>query len=296
MTHAVIFVLERFGRRKGIVRKNQDPGALSSLLLSFPRQQSWGGCGFVVSWAAEEEHAAADAVAQPEVPPPPPPPKPISIATLAPVSMDPAQKITVEIKVDRAGNSGPIGPGRQRCSRGGRSFGSTNSGRGKHRSIGNCCGRKAGRRGTESHLENCSQVRELSAEQPLQLTVRKITLRSFAPVGDVVLFPGVPRAVEVVVERSGFAGPIPLKLEGAASQCISQVQDLQAGQNKVSVESLQAARTAPDGQHTLRLIGRVLGRNIEQQINVRVDRTPVRLNSLRVVTCAQEIRSWCEFR
>jgi hypothetical protein len=185
--------------------------------------------------------------------------------------------------VDRAGNSGPIDLAVSGAPEGvavsvAQIPDGENTGR-----LEIAAAEKLGDEELKATLKVAAKLGELSAEQPLELTVRKITLPSFAPVGDVVLFPGVPRSVEVVVERSGFAGPIPLKLEGVPASVSAKLEDLPSGQSKASVE-LQAAPNAPDGQHTLRLIGRVLGRNIEQQINVRVDRTPVRLNSFRVVT------------
>jgi len=61
-----------------------------------------GGCG------GREATPPTVEVAQPEVPPPPPPPKPIALAPLSPISVDPGAKVKVELKVDRAGNSGPI--------------------------------------------------------------------------------------------------------------------------------------------------------------------------------------------
>jgi hypothetical protein len=236
-----------------------------------------GGCG------GREATPPTVEVAQPEVPPPPPPPKPIALAPLSPISVDPGAKVKVELKVDRAGNSGPIDLAVSGAPAGvkvnisqipdGESVGL----------LEIVVDQKLGDEELKAPLKIQAKLGELTAEQDLVLTVRKITLPSFAPVGDVVLFPGRPVTVKVQVERSGFAGGMPLRLEGVPQGVAAKVEDVPAGAQEISVQ-LEATGGAPEGQHTIRLVGTVLGRSIEQQLNVRVDRTPIRLMSFRVLT------------
>ena len=260
----------------------RSPLAWGWVLLGFGSLWVVAGLLFVGCGRQEAKPPAAE-VAQPEVPPPPPPPKPIAIAPLSPISVDPGQKVQVEVKIDRAGNSGPIDLAVSGAPAGVKvSVSQIPDGE----SVGTleiAADQKLGDEELKATLKIQAKLGELTAEKDLELTVRKITLPSFAPVKDVVLFPGQSASVKVQVERSGFGGGIPLRLVGVPQAITAKVEDLPPGSQEITVQ-LEASADAPEGQHTIRLVGTVLGRDIEQQLNVKVDRTPIRLVSFRVLT------------
>lgn len=239
--------------------------------------------GFLISGCGGGYQQKQAEVTQPEAPPPPPPPKPIQLASFAPVTLDPGQKTKVTVKVDRAGNQGPIDLAVADAPEGVKVSVSQIPDGESEGVLEIAVDEKLGDEELQAKLKVTAKLGELSAEQPLELTVRKINLPTFGPVGDVVLFPGTPVEVKVTVDRSGFAGAIPLVMEGVPAKLTAKVDSLSPEAKEV-VLRLEPAPDIPEGQHTLRLIGQVLGRKIEQQINIRVDRTPVRLNTFRVVT------------
>lgn len=234
------------------------------------------GCGGGGSRAPEPQAAV------PAAPPPPPPPKPIQLASFSPISVDPGQSVKVTVKVDRAGNQGPIDLAVSGAPEGvtisvGQIPDGENEGVLEIRAD-----ERLGDQEQKAELKVVAKLGELSAEQTLALTIRKVNLPTFRPVNDVTLFPGNPVTIKVGLDRNDFAGPIPLRLEGVPPKIEAKVQDLLAGATELEVR-LEPAPDVAEGQHSLRLIGRVLGREIEQQINVRVDRMPVRLNVFRVL-------------
>ncbi|MCS7238850.1 MAG: terpene cyclase/mutase family protein [Thermoguttaceae bacterium] len=257
---------------------------------TFPRGiESWCAliclCFVVVGWSGcgGSSPPPQAQVSQPKTPPPPPPPKPIQLASFAPVSLDPGQKTKVAVKVDRAGNQGPIDLAISDAPDGVKVTVSQIPDGESDGTLEIAVDEKLGDQELKARLKVTAKLGELSAEQPLELTVRKINLPTFSPVQDVVLFPATPVDLRISVERSGFAGPIPLTIEGVPPKLTAKVDNLAAGAKEVVVR-LEPDADIPEGQHTLRLVGRVLGRSIEQQINVRVDRAPVRLNTFRVIT------------
>ncbi len=219
---------------------------------------------------------------QPEAATPPPPPKPIQLASLSPLSVDPGQTVSVPIKVDRAGNQGPIDVAVSGAPEGVTITARQISAEESEGHLEIRVDERLGDQEQRADLKVTVKLGDLTAEQTLPLTIRKVTLPSFSPVSDLTLFPGSPVTVKVSVDRSGFEGTIPLRVEGVPPKIKATINDLLAGAREIDLR-LEAALDVAEGQHTLRLVGRVLGRTIEQQINIRVDRTPVRINTFRVL-------------
>ncbi len=216
-------------------------------------------------------------------PPPPPPPKPISIAEISPVVIDPGETKSVELHVDRAGNEGAITLSITEAPEGVTvKTGGILEGESKAR-LEISASEKLGDEELKGNLKIVASLGDLSAERSLALTVRKIDLPSFAPVKDVVLIPGIPQTVELKVDRRGFGKVIPLKLEGMPAGITATISELPPGKDATAIQ-FQAAVDAPEAQISARVVTTVLGRQIEQPVNIRVDRTPFRLQSFRVVT------------
>lgn len=246
-------------------------GVLAGALL-------FSGCGGYSEPAAEKPDEPAET--KPE---PPPPPKPIGLAKLSPVKLDPGQGAEVELEVARNENKGAVQVEVSGLPEG---VSTTSLEIPADESAGKLeltAAQKLGDAELKATLTVTAKLGELEAEQPLELTVNKVNLPSFQPAAQVILQPGVAKTVNLTVQRSGYAGPLELRVADLPEKLSATVESIPADQSAAKVE-ITAAGDIADGDKTFRVTATLYGRNVEVSIPVKIDRTPYQVNSFMVVT------------
>ena len=218
---------------------------------------------------------------------PPPPPPAIALAELSPVTLDPGGRAKVELKVERGGNAGPIQVQLADVPEGisvspitipdGAATGQLEL------SAGEKAGEKGGTGDLKATLRVTAKLGEMTAERPLPLVVNKPKLPKFLPVADVVVQPGKTVYVDLALERNGYPGSLPLRVEGLPAKITGAALDLAAWQNATKLQ-IAAAADAPDGKHTFRVVTTAGGRTVEAPVTLQIDRFPYRVRSFMVVT------------
>ncbi len=236
------------------------------------------GCGEPAPPPAKEAAKPAE-----EPPPPPPAPKPIRLAELSPVMLDPGERATVELTVERNGNEGPIRVELEGVPEG-ISINAIEIADGE--SAGRlevAAAEKLGDEELQATLRVIAKVGDLEAKQALALTVNKLSLPSFQPAKGVLLQPGKTAAVSLSLQRKGYEGPLELGVEGLPEKVTGKVQTIAAGQNAAKLE-IAVAADAPDGSHTIGVAARLYGRTIDVKVPLQIIRNPYRVRSFMVVT------------
>lgn len=262
--------------------------------LRFSRSRPAAGVVWLLSWTVlaalgcsgcSSSTPPADQQAQTAVAPPPPPPPPaaeVSMAAFNPVTLDPSGSVAVEVKVERNGKMGPIHV---------EMSGAPDGVSAKPLEIpdGQAAGKlevtaseKLGDAEVKAKARVVAKVADGQAEQPLELTVKKVNRPAFLPVGDVLLVPGETAAINLKLERNGFQGPLKLRLEGLPAQITGQVAEISAEQSAATL-NLTAAAKAPEGKHPIRVSATAYGRPVVAEIPVQIDARPYQLKSFMVV-------------
>lgn len=236
------------------------------------------GCGGYSEPTVEEP-------AEPPPPPPPPPPKPISLAELKPVMLDPGAKDTVDIQVERNGNEGAIQVELDPAPAGvsitpmpleipaGESSGQ----------LEIAAAEKLGDEELLASLRVTAKVGELEAEQTLRITVNKVKLPSFQPVAELILQPGKTKTVDLAVERNGYEGPLELSVSELPEKVSAKVENVAADASATKV-TITAAADAPEGSKTIGVATKLYGRAVEGKVPINVDKRPYQVQSFMVVT------------
>jgi len=212
-----------------------------------------------------------------------PPPKPIQLAELSPVRLDPGQSTTVELQVERNENEGAIEVAIEGAPKG---VTATAAEIPKGESAGQLALKAAEKLGDEelkATLRVKVKVGEQEAEQPLELAVNKVKLPSFLPIGQVILQPGAKKVIDVPMERNGYEGPIGLRVVELPEKFGATVAAVGIDQTATKLEVTTAA-DAPEGAKTIRVVTTLYGRTIEAKVPVQVDRRPYQVKSFMVVS------------
>jgi hypothetical protein len=230
----------------------------------------------------------------PPTPPEPPKPevsvqpalpaaKPVQLAELSPVTLDPGAGVKVSLQVERGGNTGPIQVELADVPAGvsvkpitipaGESAGQ----------LELAAGEKLGDSELKATLRVTARLGEQKAERPLALVVNKLKIPKLVAPPEVVVQPGATAFVDLTVERNGYPGPIALKAEGVPAKVRATVLNVAAGQSAAKMR-IAAEADAPDGRHTLRVATTAYGRTIEAQVPLVIERFPYRVNCFTVVT------------
>ena len=238
------------------------------------------GCGGYRGPTTEKPAEPAE-----ETPPPPPPPKPIALAELSLVRLDPGQRVTVELQVERNGNEGAIQVVLEGAPEGiaiapapleipaGESAGK----------LELAAAQTLGDAELKATIKVTAKVGDLQAERSLDLTVNKINLPSFQPPDEMVFQPGATRTMDLAVERNGYQGPLELRVEDLPEKFAAKVENVAAEKSAAKLE-ITAAADAPDGPQTFRVAATPYGRAVDVKISVKVDRLPYLVKSFMVVT------------
>ncbi len=235
------------------------------------------GCG------GYDEPAEQPAEPKEEPPPPPPPPKPISLAALSPVRLDPGQRAEVELQVDRAGNKGAIEVGVEGVPAG-VTVGPVEIAEGESAArLDLAAAEKLGDEELKATIQVTVKLGELEAKQPLALTVNKVKLPSFVAPDAVIFQPGTKKTIDLNVQRDEFEGPLELRVEDVPEKFTATVANVAAGESATKVE-IAAAADAPEGAKKVRVAATVFGRTVDVEVPFQIDRSPYLVKSFMVVT------------
>jgi hypothetical protein len=207
------------------------------------------------------------------------------MAAISPVVLDPAGSAKVAVKVERSGKAGPIKIEVSGLPDGvsvkpleipdGQSAGE----------LEVIASEKLGDAEVKKKANVVAKVADGQAEQPLELTVKKVNRPNFVPVADVLLVPGETTTVDVKLERNGYEGPVKLRMEGLPAQVTGQVSDLAADQSATQLNLTAAAKT-PEGKHPVKVAATIYGRPVVLEIPLQIDSIPYRVQSFRVINIA----------
>jgi hypothetical protein len=227
--------------------------------------------------AVEKTQAAAP----PPPAPPPPPAAKAKLAELKPIALDPTGSATVDLNVERNGKSGPIKVAVSGAPEGvvieavdiaeGKSAGQ----------LKVVASEKLGDTELKAKARVTIKVADSEAEQPLEITVRKVNRPSFLPVAESLLVPGKTVTVDLNLERNGFQGPLKLSVSGLPAQITGQAPEVAA--DKSATKLTLTAANAPDGRHKVRVAATVYGRPVAVEVPLVVDASPYRIQSFKVV-------------
>jgi len=251
------------------------PGVLIlGSLLTAPLLLS--GCGGYEAAKVEEPKP------EPAEEPVPPPPKPIQLAELSPVRLDPGASATVELQVERNENEGPIAVAIEGAPDGVTATAAEIAHGESTGQLAVSAAEKLGDEELKATLQVKVKVADQEAEQPLELTVNKVNLPGFSPIGQVILQPGAKKVIDVPLERNGYEGPIALRVVELPDKFGARVAAVGIDQTATKLE-VTAAADAPEGARTIRVVTTVYGRTVETKVPVQVDRRPYQVKSFMVV-------------
>ena len=241
------------------------------------------GCGESPPPAVE---APSKPVAPPKPEPPPKPkPKPIQLAALTPVTLEPGGSTTVELKIERNDNEGPIQVQIDAAPEGITAKAEEIA---KEESTGQLDLAAAQTLGDEELAANLSitvKIGDLEAKQSLALKVPKLNLPSFLPASEVLVQPGTSKVVDVRIERNGYEGAVELRVEGAPAKVACKLAGLAADANSTKLE-VAVAGDAPNGSHKVRVATTLYGRNINVEVPLKIESRPFSVDAFQVVTVA----------
>lgn len=218
-----------------------------------------------------------------EAPPPPPPPKPIAIAELAPLTLNPGESAVVEVKVERNDNAGPIQVQVAELPQGVTAEKVEIPADASSGQVKVAVAESLGDERLMTTLQISAKVGEQEAKRGLGLTVNKVNVPKLVAPAKVLLQPSTSKTAELKVERNGFDGPLDLKLENLPKGVTAKVAKLEAGQNAAKIE-LTAAGDAPNADQPVRVSATLYGRTVAADVPVQVDREPYKVQSFMAVS------------
>jgi hypothetical protein len=221
----------------------------------------------------------------PAPPPPPPAPKPIQLAELKPLTLEPGTRATVALEVTRNENKGPIQVGVE-----GAPAGLTV--KAAEIADGQASGKleveaapTLGDKPLAAKLTVNVKVGGQQASRPLAVQVPEWGLPTFQPVSELLLQPGANRTVEIKIARQRYQGPVELRVEGAPAKVACKVANIEAGKDTAKLEVAVAA-DAPNAAQAMRVAATLFGRAVGVDVPVKIENRPFQVDTLRTVTVA----------
>jgi len=241
------------------------------------------GTGYESGKKKAAEKPPQPAEEKPQVPPPPPKPKPIVLADLKPVELDPGSQASVQVQVERNENKGPIQISVEGAPQG---LAVKAAEIPEDQSAGKielAASEKLGDQQLKVTLQVTAKLGEQSSTKPLAVTIRKIKLPALAPVAPLLLKPGMSKTVQVKIQRNGFQGPLTFRVESLPEKITAEVKPVAAAANMAEV-TIKAGGDAGEGQFEARLATTILGRTVSVPLKIKVERYPFRVKSFMAVS------------
>ena len=251
--------------------------AILLILFSLCSLAFLAGCG------SEEPPVVEAPKPEPEPEPEPPKPKPISLAELKSVTLEPGAQAKVEVKIERNENAGPIEVELGELPKG---IAVDIPEIAADKSEGDLIVKAAESLGDEAldaSIKVTATIGEQTASQDLKVSVPKLNLPSLLPMKAVLLQPGQSMTADVKLNRNGFKGPVPLRVEGANDKVKGKLASTKLEQDATKLQ-VTVAPDAPDKDMKLRVATTLYGRNISTELPLKVERKPFQVNSFKVVT------------
>jgi len=207
------------------------------------------------------------------------------LAALNPVTLQPGGQTTVELKVERNENKGPITIEVDGLPEGVTAKAADIAEGESTGQLQLAAAQSLGDTELPASLSVKVKAGEMEATQTLGLKVPKLSLPSFSPASEVILQPGSSRAVDVGIQRNGFQGPMEVRAEGTPAKISCKVAGVAADMNSTKLE-ITAAADAPDGNHKIRVATTLYGRNISVEVPVKIESRPFQVDAFKVITLA----------
>lgn len=220
---------------------------------------------------------------EPEPEPEPPKPQPISLADFEAITLEPGAQAKVELKVERNENQGPIKVELGELPKG-ITVEAPEIPDGK--SSGEMTVKAAESLGDEllaQSIKVTASIGEQTASQLIAIKVPKLNLPTVLPMSAVLLQPGQSTDVDVKLNRNGFQGAVPLRIEGAPAkvECKLASPSLEKDATKLQIK---VAGDAPDADLKVRVATTLYGRKIGADLPLKVERKPFDVKSFKVVS------------
>jgi hypothetical protein len=218
-----------------------------------------------------------------EEPPEPPPPKPMALAAISPITLNPGSRALIELHIQRHGNVDPIQVDVSGVPEGvTATFAEIPADQSICR-VQFAAAETLGDEAISATLQVTLTASDVNLTQTLELTVNKLTLPTLLPVSEVLLQPGAKTTLMLAIERNGFEGPLNLRVEKLPSRVTGKVGSIPADADSTTLE-LAADPAAADANQSFRVFATHLGRTIETEVPLQIDRRPFVVNSSIVVT------------
>ena len=221
----------------------------------------------------------------PVAPKPKPKPKPIELAPMSPIVLEAGGKQTLELKIERNGNKGPIKIEVEGMPEG---VSVAPLEIAKEASTGKleiAAVQTLGDADLDAKLTVVAKVGKLTSKQPLAVKVPKLNLPSFAAASAVLLQPGKSTSLDLAILRNAFEGPISLTVQGTPAKVVVKAAAVAAGQDKSKLD-ITIAADAPNGDHKLVVSTTLYGRNIKVEVPLKIERQPFQADAFQVVKIA----------
>ncbi len=208
--------------------------------------------------------------------------KPLALAALGAVMLEPGGRATVELRVERNGNEGPI---QVQVAGAPQGITATPAEIPAGQSVGQLAlvADAAAADKLSGKLDVTIKAGQAQATQSVAVTVNKLNLPAFQPVEGIIVQPGTTATINLALQRNGYAGPVEMRPEGVSDKITIRATNIADAQSESKLE-IVAAPDAPEAAHMLRVAGSAQGRLFNLTIPLQIAKEPFRVNSFMVVT------------
>jgi hypothetical protein len=198
------------------------------------------------------------------------------------VTLEPGGRATVELRVERNGNDGPI---QVQVAGAPQGITATPAQIPAGQSVGQLAlaADAAAADKLSGKVDVTIKAGQATATQSVAVTVSKPNVPAFQPLQGIIVQPGTTATINLTVQRNGFAGPIEMRAEGVSDKVAIRAGNLAAGQNESKLE-IVAAADAPAATYSLRIAGIAQGQTFNVTVPLQIDAIPFSVNSFKVVT------------
>jgi hypothetical protein len=208
--------------------------------------------------------------------------KPFELSPIAPVSLVPTGSGAVDLYVLRNGRTGPVVIEVTDLPDGvTASVAPVQSGESTTR-LEFTASDALGDKDLEATVSVRASVDKDSASQHVLLRVPRVGRPDFAPLGRIILKPGMEAPVAVGVQRNGFEGPLVIRAIDSPGGVDCPETRLPEGTLTADLH-IKVANDAAEGDFPIALEMSAYGRSVVSDLPLVIDSTPFRVHSLRVV-------------
>ncbi|MDI9443322.1 MAG: terpene cyclase/mutase family protein, partial [Planctomycetota bacterium] len=230
--------------------------------------------------------AETPAEPSPKTPPrPPAAPRPLELAEIEPIALDPGAEASVGLKLERNGNEGVIDVIVEGAAEGIAVAADPIAADKSEGQLLLTAAASLGEEALDAPLQVIAKIGDLKAERTLRVSVPKVNLPSVQPVAEVVLQPGTAARVGLKLDRRGFTGPLNLVAEDVPAKVTCKVAPVGDTADETELE-IAVDAGAPDGEHKILAAATLFGRQVAAEVPLKIESRPYRVESFRVVTIA----------